>query len=125
MIVTGAFLAEAAATVDNKLHVWGGVPETFFVGPDRFARFFLVVLLQHGADKRDDVIQLTLIPPPEQEERLEIPIRLPPGAIGGEVAHAWFPIQISLPFDGRYGCLVTTGGTTISLPMNVQPIPQQ
>ena len=126
MIVTGAFFAEAAATVDNKLHVWEeGVLENLFVGPDRFARITPVVLLQRGTDDGDGTIELTFIPPQEHsDEPLKIPLQLPEGAQGGQVAHAWYPIGIGWPLIGRYACLVATGGTTISLPLNVQPIPE-
>jgi hypothetical protein len=43
-MVRGAFLAEAAATVDNKLNVQGGVLSKYTVGPDRLARFVLAAL---------------------------------------------------------------------------------
>lgn len=38
MAVTWAFLAESAATVDNKLNVSGGVLSRYTVGPERVAR---------------------------------------------------------------------------------------
>ena len=42
-VIIGAFVAEAAAVVDNKLSVSGGVLSGFMVGPDRQGRFVLVV----------------------------------------------------------------------------------
>src|SRR5215211_2650367 len=116
MIVTGAFLAEAAATVDNKLHVWGGVLETVDVGPDRFARLVLVVLTQ--AESPDPGRELVLeVIPPSGDDRLQIPFELPEAVLGGEIGFAFFPIEMGLPSNGRYVFLVTGGGATISLPL--------
>ena len=123
MIITGAFLAEAAAAADNKLHVWGGVLSHFFVGPDRFMQCSLVVLLQHGGDDSDRVIIFELIPP-NGEEPLRIPLDLPESAFGGEIAFALYPIGISMPFDGRWVSVVSIGDPRISLPIIVQPMAQ-
>ncbi len=49
-MITGAFLAEAASVVDNKLNVTGGVLSRYAVGPDREANFVLVVLTQAETD---------------------------------------------------------------------------
>ncbi|MDT5260855.1 MAG: hypothetical protein QOD10_5935 [Mycobacterium sp.] len=65
-MLSGAFLAEAAASVDNKLNVQGGVLSRFTVGPDRLARFMLVVH-DDDSDRRVDV---EITPP-----TLDAPIR--------------------------------------------------
>ena len=58
-MVTGAFLAEAASVVDNKLNVSGGVLSRVAVGPDRSAQLVLVVLTEAqtgNSDNRDSKI---------------------------------------------------------------------
>lgn len=52
-MIVGAFLAEAASVVDNKLNVSGGVLYRFAVDPDRSAQFLLVVLTQAETDDPD------------------------------------------------------------------------
>lgn len=119
MVITGAFFAENAATVDNKLHVWGGVFENVWVGPDRLARLTLVVLLQHGREADGHSVQVEFIPPGDDPKRAKVEFDLPEGAREGEIAHAYYRIGIPLSVDGRYVCLVSAGGATISLPLNV------
>ncbi|VBA33910.1 hypothetical protein [Mycobacterium pseudokansasii] len=45
-MIVGAFLAESASAVDNKLNVSGGVLFRYTLDADRLARFLLVVLTQ-------------------------------------------------------------------------------
>ncbi|AKN15816.1 hypothetical protein [Mycobacterium haemophilum] len=121
MIVTGAFLAEAAATVDNKLNVQGGVLSRYTVGPDRAARFVLVVLTQAEAEASDGDRRLDVeIMPPKLDEvpqyrRFEVP----EVAIGMFPGFAFFAIEVTLPFDGRWVIVVTCGSGAISLPLLV------
>ncbi|MCX9004972.1 hypothetical protein NLN86_25655, partial [Citrobacter portucalensis] len=101
MILTGAFLADAAAAVDNKLNVQGGVLSRFAVGPDRLARFVLVVLTQAEPDSSDRDITVEMRPPTDDE-----PIRLnfeaPEAAVAEFPGFAFFEIQLRLPVNGRW-----------------------
>lgn len=118
MRLTGAFLAEAAATVDNKLNVSGGVLSKFTVGPDRYARFVLVVLTRADSDDSDRSVEVEFKPPTlddAQHQRFEVP----EASIGEFPGFAFFHIEVVLPFDGRWAIEVTAGGETISLPLIV------
>ena len=118
MIVTGAFLAEAAATVDNKLNVSGGVLSKFPVGPDRFARFVLVVLTRaddHYSDRRVDV----KIKPPTLDQPIHKWFDAPEAAVGEFPGFAFFEIDARLPVDGRWVIDVTSGDSWVSLPLVV------
>jgi hypothetical protein len=117
-VITGAFLAEAASVVDNKLTVSGGVVSRFMVGPDRSAQFVLVVLTQAETDspvRRVDVE----IRPPTDDEPLIIDYELPEAAAGGEIGFAFFDIGVRLPVSGRWVFVVTSGAGAISLPLVV------
>ncbi len=118
VILTGAFLAEQAATVDNKLNVSGGVLSKFTVGPERQARFLLVVLTESdpdGADRRVDVE----IRPPTIEDSLYRRYEVPEASVGEFPGFAFFEIDVSLPFDGRWIIVVSGGSGAISLPLVV------
>ena len=118
MMVTGAFLAEAAATVDNKLNVQGGVLSKFTVAPDRLAQFMLLVLTQPDDDDSDRRVDVEIRPP-----TLDAPIcksfEAPEAALGDFPGFAFFEIDVRLPFDGRWVIDVTSGGAGISLPLVV------
>ena len=119
MKVTGAFLAEAAATVDNKLNVQGGVLSKFTVGPDRAAQFVLVVLTQPDDDDWDLRVDVEIRPP-----TLDVPIykwfEAPESAVGEFPGFAFFEIDVRLPLDGRWVIDVTGGGAGVSLPLVVR-----
>ncbi len=117
-VITGAFLAEAASVVDNKLNVVGGALSGFVVGPDRLAQFVLVVLTQAETDspvRRVDVE----IRPPTDDEPLTLECELPEAAAGSEIGFAFFDIEVRLPVDGRWVTVVTGGAGAISLPLRV------
>ncbi len=117
-MITGAFLAEAASVVDNKLNVTGGVLSGYLVGADRSAKFVLVVLTQAETDspvRRVDVE----IRPPTGGEPLTMEYGLPEAAAGGEIGFAFFDIEVRLPVDGRWVIVVTGGPGAISLPLQV------
>ena len=121
-MVIGAFLAEAAATVDNKLNVSGGVLSRFMVGPDRWVRLVLVVLTradsstdESGSERWVDVE----IKPPTLDDPVRQRFEVPTASIGEFPGYAFFDIQAMLPFDGRWAIEVTGGGETISLPLVV------
>jgi hypothetical protein len=117
-MITGAFVAEAAAAVDNKLNVSGGVVSRFAVGPDRFARFVLVVLTESEPDDSDRRIDVE-IRPPNDDEPIRMDFELPTVSVAELPGFAFFDIQIQLPVDGRWVLVVTGGTGAVSLPLLV------
>jgi hypothetical protein len=118
VILSGAFLAEAAATVDNKLNVQGGVLSRFALGPDRFVRFLLVVLTAADTENSDRKVQVEFNAP-ELDEPIRREFEVPAVSIGEFPGFAFFPIDLVLPVDGRWVAEVSAGGSTISLPIEV------
>ena len=118
MIITGAFLAEAAATVDNKLNLQGGVLSRFAVGPDRLARFVLVVLTRSDSDDLDRRVDVEIRPPAEGAPVYKW-FDAPDAAVGEFPGFAFFPIETRLPVDGRWTVEVTSGDSAVSLPLVV------
>ncbi|OBI98449.1 hypothetical protein [Mycobacterium asiaticum] len=118
-MIVGAFLAEAAAAVDNKLNVSGGVLLRFAVEADRLAQFLLVVLTQSETGSPDRRIEVE-IRPPTDDDPLTIEFELPEAAITAELGFAIFPIEVTLPVDGRWVLMVTGGAGMISLPLLVR-----
>lgn len=117
-MLTGAFLAEAAATVDNKLNVQGGVVSKFTVGPDRVARVVLVVLTLPDGEESGRRIDVE-IKPPTLDATQRTSFDAPQAAIGEFPGFAFFPIETRLPVDGRWVLDVSCGDTLISLPLVV------
>ncbi|OBF53500.1 hypothetical protein A5787_06070 [Mycobacterium sp. 852002-50816_SCH5313054-b] len=117
-MITGAFLAEAASVVDNKLAVSGGVLSGFRVGTDRVARFVLVVLTQVETDSPVRLVEVE-IRPPTDDEPLTTEYELPEAAAGGEIGFAFFDIEVRLPSNGRWVFVVTGGAGAFSLPLQV------
>lgn len=118
MKVTGAFLAEAAEAVDNKLNVQGGVLASYQVGPDRIANVTLVVLTQADAgDKSAAKLKIEVVKPSGQSAALQID--LPEAALGGDIGFAFFPMEIPVETDGQYLLIMTSRGSFISLPLTV------
>jgi len=117
-VITGAFLAEAASAVDNKLTVSGGVLSGYRVGEDRLARFVLVVLTQAETDSPVRCVDVE-IRPPTDDEPLSIEYELPEAAAGGEIGFAFFNIEVHLPVNGRWVFVVTGGPGALSLPLEV------
>jgi hypothetical protein len=120
VIVTGAFLAEAAATVDNQLNVQGGVLSKFTVGPDRSARFVLVVLTKPDDDDDSDRrVDVEIRPPTLDGAPLYKWFEAPEAAVGEFPGFAFFEIDATLPCDGRWVIDVTSGSAGVSLPLVV------
>jgi hypothetical protein len=117
--LTGAFLAEAAATVDQKLNVQGGVLSKFTVGPDRFARFVLVVLTQPDSNGSTDRRVDVEIRPPTSDAPVYKWFEAPEAAVGEFPGFAFFEIDARLPSDGRWAVEVSCGGAGVSLPLVV------
>lgn len=118
MILTGAFLADQAAAVDNKLNVAGGVLSRFAVGPDRLARFILVVLIQSDPDNPERKIEVEMRPPAEGDP-IRLEFEVPEASVAEFPGFAFFEIQLRLPVDGRWVLVVTGGAGAISLPAQV------
>jgi hypothetical protein len=118
VIITGAFLAEQAATIDNKLNVAGGVLARYTVGPDRLARFVLVVLTQTDPDSLNRRVDVEIRPPTE-EDSLYRRFEVPEASVGEFPGFAFFDLDAILPFDGRWIIVVTGGSGAISLPLEV------
>jgi hypothetical protein len=117
-VITGAFLAEAASVVHNKLTVAGGVLSGFAVEADRQARFVLVVLTQSETDSPVRRVEVE-IRPPTDDDPLVLEYELPDAAAGGEIGFAFFSIEVRLPVNGRWVFLVTGGAGAFSLPLEV------
>jgi hypothetical protein len=117
--MTGAFLAEAAATVDNKLNVQGGVLSRYTVGPDRWAQFMLVVLTRANGENSDARRVTVQIRPPTLEEPLEQQFEIPEASIGEFPGFAFFDLAVNLPSDGRWVIVVDDGTDVVSLPLQV------
>lgn len=117
-MITGAFLADAAAVVNNKLDVTGGVLSGYLVGPDRTARMVLVVLTQTETDGPVRRVEVE-IRPPGGDEPQHLTYDLPEAAASGEIGFAYFTVEVSLPADGRWVFVVTCGPGAVSLPLQV------
>ncbi|MCV7088507.1 hypothetical protein [Mycobacterium interjectum] len=117
-MLAGAFLAEAAATVDNKLNVQGGVLSKFTVGPDRVARIVLVVLTQPDDEDSERRIDVEM-KPPTLDATQHTSFEAPQAAVGDFPGFAFFPIETRLPFDGRWVIDVSCGDSVVSLPLVV------
>jgi hypothetical protein len=119
VIVSGAFLAEAAANVDNKLNVSGGVLSRFMVGPDRLARFVLVVLTRADAEDSERQVDLEIRPPTFDEPPQYLRFEVPQAALSQFPGFAFFELEVTMPFDGRWAIDVRGGGAAITLPLVV------
>lgn len=119
MKVTGAFLAEAAATVDNKLNVQGGVLSKFTVGPDRSARFVLVVLTQPDGQDSERRVDVEIKPPSIDDAPQYKWFEAPEASLGEFPGFAFFEIDARLPEDGRWTIDITCGDSAVSLPLLV------
>lgn len=125
MIVTGAFLAEAAAAVDNKLHIWGGVISHCRLGPERTVRLVLVALTQAETDNTDRTIDVD-IRPPNDEDSLHISLEVPETTANNDIGFSYWPLPLQLPFDGRWVfALTAAGGSEVSFPLIVSALPSQ
>jgi hypothetical protein len=111
-------LAEAAATVDNKLNVQGGVLSRFTVGPDRWARFVLVVLTRADTENSDRRVDIEIMPP-TLDEAQHLRFEVPEASLGEFPGFAFFEVNVNLPFDGRWTIAVNGGGDAVSLPLVV------
>jgi hypothetical protein len=116
--LTGAFLAEAAATIDNKLNVQGGVLSKFTVGPDRYARVVLVVLTLPESGDSDRRVDVEIKPPTLDAAQYKW-FDAPEASVGEFPGFAFFEIEARLPVDGRWTIEVSCGDSSVSLPLVV------
>lgn len=129
--MTGAFLAEWADVVDNKLQVSGGVLSTFTTGADRAVNI-VVVLLTHADEatpsasgrhaksadgEQLSIVQLEITQPTGQTSTHGL--ELPGDLNDSEVGCAFFPLELQLPFDGRHEIVLTCNEVRISLPLTI------
>ncbi|CAM3002507.1 hypothetical protein BST27_24280 [Mycobacterium intermedium] len=122
MILTGAFLADSAAAVDNKLNVSGGVLSRFALGPDRSARFTLVVLTQSDPDNNDRKLEIEMRPPSDADP-IKLDFEVPESAVAEFPGFAFFELQLQLPDNGRWVMVLSAGTGAISLPILVSDLP--
>lgn len=120
MRITGAFLAESAATVDGKLNVEGGVLRYYRVGPDRVAAIQLVVLTQFQAGDSDPRLDIELIAPTgdSQQMQADIPMAVPESP-DGEIGFVFWALRAAVETDGRYLVVVRADEGSVSLPLTV------
>ncbi len=116
MTVTWAFLAESAASVDNKLNVSGGVLSRYAVGPERLARLVLVLMTEADSDHPDRRVSVEFRPP-TFDEPVRQEFEIPEAAIGKFPGFAFFNVEVELPVDGRWLILVSGSAGTISIPL--------
>ncbi|CAN3131066.1 hypothetical protein ACNUDN_24350 [Mycobacterium sp. smrl_JER01] len=117
MIVTGAFLAETASVVNNKLDVRGGVVDRFIARPDRIAMVTLVVLLQPQPFDQAPVVDVTISTPAGEPHRLVLDV--PQNSLGGRIGFFCAPIRLPVPVDGDYVFSIATHQGSLSLPLSV------
>jgi hypothetical protein len=121
MRLSGAFLAEAAAAVDNKLNVQGGVLARCVVGPDRLTRFILVVLTLPDDDDSNRRVDVELTPP-TPDPPIRMSFEVPDATLSEFPGFAFFGIDVALPSDGRWMIDVTSGGEGVSIPLVVSAL---
>lgn len=123
MIVTGAFLAERAASVEGRLHTWGAVWDhvTFtslpVVEPPRMV---LVVLVQASAEHRDhDELHARLLDPDGDEiAKVSMDVTLPKGI---ETGFALATPGVKFAKVGRHLFVIDApSGHGASLPLDVR-----
>lgn len=123
VVITGAFLAESAAVVNNKLHVTGGVLEHITVDPTQkqVVTPILVLLTQTQTGETIGNVEIKVRPPIGDADPLVITGPLPEEAARGEMGFACCAIQTNIwhHFEGRWVVEASAGGNTVSLPLNV------
>ncbi len=119
-MITGAFFAESAESVDNTLNVTRGVLAYYNVGPTREVRVVLVLLTQTQTDETNKVLEIKVTPPVDGAEPFIIRDTLP--EVRGGIGFLLFGIRTGLGVDGRYVFDVSAGENTVSLPLTIRQI---
>lgn len=68
--------------------------------PDRWATFLLVLPTQSEAGDTDHRVDVEIWPP-TGEEPMRVAYEMPRQATVGEIGFAYFPVEVTLPDDGR------------------------
>jgi hypothetical protein len=124
MRITGAFLAEKVAAVDNKMNVEGGVISRYTLGQDRIAKFDVVVLTQGDSGSADRLIVIK-VSPPNGGEPLHLHRELPMNAVDADVAFTTFQFRLPMKVNGRWTVAVSGAAGEVSLPLTVSgPTPR-
>lgn len=121
MRISGAFLAEKVDAVDNKLDVQGGVISRYRVGPDRVAKFDIVVLTQADGEGSGSAERLVVfeVLPPDGGESFHLHRELPMNLTQAEVGFACFQFRLPLKLNGRWTVKMSGAAGSASLPLNV------
>jgi len=121
MRISGAFLAEKVEAVDNKLNVRGGVISNYKLGPDRVAKFDLVVLTQGDTENAAGTDRLVVIEvsPPNGAEPLHLHRELPTNLTNADVGFACFQLRLTLNLNGRWLVKMSGAAGNVSLPLTV------
>ncbi len=119
-MITGAFFAESAETVDNTLNVTRGVLEYYNVDSTREVRVVLVLLTQTQTGETNRDLEIKVTPPIDGAEPSIIRATTPEAR--GGIGFLLFGIRTGLPVDGRYVFDVSAGENTVSLPLTIRQI---
>jgi hypothetical protein len=123
VVITGGFLAESAAAVNNKLNVTGGVLEQITVDPTQkqVVTPILVLLTQAQTGEPTGNVEIKVRPPVRDADPLVITRPLSDEAARGEIGFACFAIRTNIwhHFEGRWVVEASAGGNTVSIPLNV------
>ena len=120
MKISGAFLAEKTAAVDNKLNVQGGVISKYKVGPDRIAQFDIVVLTQMDTGGSDsDRLVVIDVSPPNGGGPLHLHRELPANLTQADMGFACFQFRLTLNLNGRWIVAMSGAAGAVTLPLTV------
>jgi hypothetical protein len=124
--ISGAFLAEKTSAVANKLNVEGGVISRYKVGPDRVAKFDIVVLTQadNNTDGADRLVVIEVLPP-NGGEPLHMHRELPANLMDADMGFACFQFRLTLNLNGRWTVAMNSTAGAVSLPLTLSgPLPR-
>lgn len=124
MRISGAFLAEKTEAFDNKLNVEGGVISKYKVGPDRAAKFDIVVLTQGDAGGADRLVVIE-VSPPNGGQPVHIHRELPMNLTNADTGFACFQLRLTLNVNGRWTVAMKGAAGDVALPLTVSgPAPR-
>jgi hypothetical protein len=129
--MTGAFLAEWADVMDNKLQVSGGVLSSFAAGADRSVNVVVVILTHADEPTVPTGGRHAKSTVGEELSIVQLDVNLPTGEVAtnglelpadlndSEVGCAFFPLELMLAFDGRHEIVLTCNQVRIALPLTI------
>lgn len=117
MIVTGAFLADDATTINGKLYVWGGVLTSFTKPSPEHSPVInpmLVVLTQAEDGDTTGSVPIEIHGPDGSVQKGDLPV---PDATRTGTRSGFFFARVSfhVPQDGRYSIVVGS----VSIPVEI------